>query len=290
MILRCKSSELDFEKGTFVVGIVNVTPDSFSNGGLFFETDKAISHAKELVESGADLLDIGGESTRPGAKFVSLDEELRRVIPVIEGLASQIRVPISIDTYKSEVAREALRAGAEIINDISALRFDPKMVRVAKSCDVPVVLMHMNGNPQTMQRDVHYDALIPEIIQFLRERIEVAEATGIDPQKIIVDPGIGFGKEVEHNLMIIRELSRFKILGKPIMIGTSRKSFIGKILGGTEREREEGTLATVAAAILNDANLVRVHEVKKTKRVIKMIDTLKNIPVGQASRLSDVKV
>ncbi len=260
------------------MGIVNVTPDSFSDGGLFSATGEAINHAKNLAASGADIIDIGGESSRPGSQPVALEEELKRVIPLIEELARRIDVSISIDTCKSEVARQALKAGAEIINDISALQFDPGMAEVARKFRAPVVLMHMQGTPRTMQDKVRYQSLIPDIIRFLRERIETAEAAGIDPEKIIIDPGIGFGKSVERdNLLIIKRLAEFKSLKKPILIGTSRKAFIGKILDSGINEREEGTAATITAAILNGANIVRVHNVKKMKVAAKVADAIKYV-------------
>lgn len=274
-ILRCGEYTFDFTERTYMMGILNITPDSFSNGGKFLNHDKALDHAKRMVEEGADIIDVGGESTRPGTQSVSLEEELRRVIPLVEKLASQVEVPISIDTTKAGVAKEALEAGAVIINDISALRFDPEMAPLASERGVPVVLMHMRGTPHTMQNNVVYDCLISEINSFLRERIEYAESVGIDSQKIIVDPGIGFGKSVpDGNLKIIKNLSFFKNLGKPILIGSSRKAFIGSVLNLGVEDREEGNAAAISLAINNGANIVRVHDVKKMKRVAQMVDAI----------------
>jgi len=260
------------------MGIVNVTPDSFSDGGLFFEPDRAVTHALELVDQGADIIDIGGETTRPGSKPIDAEMEMNRVIPVIERLAPMIDVPISIDTYKSVVAEEAIKAGAEILNDISALHFDPEMAHTIAVHDISVILMHIKGTPENMQQNPHYDALIPEIIEYLKESIEIAQNAGIDLDKIIIDPGIGFGKSVDdgHNLKIINGLSEFKSLGRPILVGPSRKAFIGKILDADVTDRDEGTAAVVSAAILNGANIVRVHNVGMIKKVVKVIDAIKN--------------
>jgi dihydropteroate synthase len=257
------------------MGILNITPDSFSDGGRFQNHSEALDHAKQMVDEGADIIDVGGESTRPGAQPASLEEEHGRVIPFIEKLASQVEVPISIDTTKAEVAKDALEAGAAIINDISALRFDPQMASLASEQGVPVVLMHMRGTSETMQHHLVYDSLISEIYSFLKERIEYAESVGIDSQKIIIDPGIGFGKSVpDGNLSIIKNLSSFKDLGKPILVGTSRKAFIGNVLNLEVEEREEGTAATISLAISNGAHIVRVHDVGKMKRVVKMVDAV----------------
>jgi dihydropteroate synthase len=257
------------------MGILNITPDSFSDGGRFLNHSEALDHAKRMVDEGADIIDVGGESTRPGAQPASLEEEYGRVIPFIEKLASQVEVPISIDTTKAEVAKDALEAGAAIINDISALRFDPQMASLASEQGVPVVLMHMRGTSETMQHHLVYDSLISEIYSFLKERIEYAESVGIDSQKIIIDPGIGFGKSVpDGNLSIIKNLSSFKDLCKPILFGTSRKANIGNVLNLGVEEREEGTAATISLAISNGAHIVRVHDVGKMKRVVQMVDAV----------------
>ncbi len=269
---------LDFSSRTLVMGVLNVTPDSFSDGGLFYDHERAIEHGMKLARDGADIIDIGGESTRPGSDPVPLEEEIRRVIPVIEALARELDVPISIDTCKAEVASRALDAGASMVNDVSALRFDPDMVRVVAERRVPVVLMHMKGTPKDMQLDPRYEDLISEILEFLEERVHFAESNGVPPEAIIVDPGIGFGKTVEHNLSIIKHLRRFKSLGKPVLLGTSRKSFIGKVLNVGVEEREEGTAATVVAGILNGADIVRVHDVAKILPAVRMADAIARAP------------
>ncbi len=259
------------------MGILNVTPDSFSDGGSFMKVDTAVEHAINMVEEGADIIDIGGESTRPGSDAITVSEEIERVIPVIEKLSDRIRVPLSIDTYKAEVAQKAIDAGASIINDISGLRFDPDMPGVVSRNEVPVVIMHIKGTPKNMQTKPIYGNLIEEIIEYLEESILIAEKAGIHDEKIIVDPGIGFGKTFEDNLEIIKELSEFKRLGKPVLIGASRKAFIGKVLGDVAvGDRVEGTAATVAISIMNGADIVRVHDVKEMKRVAKVSDAIKS--------------
>ena len=261
---------------SLVMGAINITPDSFSNGGKFFQTDEAIKLGELLASEGADLLDVGGESTRPFSDPVSVEEELRRVIPVIEGLAKRTSIPISVDTCKAQVARAALDAGATIINDISALRFDPKMVELAASAKVPVILMHMQGTPRIMQIEPQYDSLLSEIVGFLEERIQFASAAGVERKRIIVDPGFGFGKTVTHNLQLIKHLDVFAALCQPILLGTSRKSFIGAVLDKPVTEREPGTWATVCAGILNGAHIVRVHEVAICRQLVDMIDAIQN--------------
>jgi len=262
-------------KGTLVMGVLNVTPDSFSDGGLFFNKEKAIAQGLRMVEEGADMIDVGGESTRPGSKPLGLEEELRRVIPVIESLSKETDIPISIDTYKSTVAQRAIEAGAEIINDISGLNFDPNLAQVAAKEDTPLILMHIRGTPETMQKDVHYDSLFSEIIQYLRDSIQRAESAGLDTQQIIIDPGIGFGKTLEDNLLIIKNLSEFRVLGKPILLGTSRKSFIGKILNADGKDRLEGTLSSIAIGVLNGAHIIRCHDVLQAKKAIAVADAIR---------------
>lgn len=274
MTLKCRSQKLELGRRTLIMGILNVTPDSFSDGGLFAEVEKAVEHAKNMVAEGADIIDVGGESSRPGADTVSVEVEKARVLPVIERLAGTVEVPISIDTYKSSVARDALNMGACMVNDITALRGDPDMASVVAEAGVPVVLMHMKGTPRDMQLDPHYDSLISEITSFLSIRIQAAMDAGISQNQIIIDPGIGFGKTVAHNLEIIRRLSEFKPLGKPILIGTSRKSFIGKVLGLSTDDRLEGTAASIAVAIANGADIVRIHDVKEVARVVRMTDAI----------------
>jgi dihydropteroate synthase len=267
---------LDFSKKTYIMGVLNVTPDSFSDGSLYFNKDKAVQHALKLVEDGADIIDIGGESTRPGSEPISAKEEIRRTVPVIKAISKEIKIPISIDTYKSEVARCALDAGASIVNDISGLRFDPEMPKVVAKYGVPAIIMHIKGRPKDMQQNPVYEALIPEIMDYLRISIRLANKFGIPDNKIIIDPGIGFGKTFEHNLEIIKNLKEFTILGKPVAIGVSRKAFIGKILGDIPpSERLEGTSAAVAISILNGANIIRVHDVKEISKVAKVADAIK---------------
>jgi dihydropteroate synthase len=262
------------------MGILNVTEDSFADGGLYFDKTSAVERAVQMVEEGADIIDIGGESTRPGSEPVDEAEELRRTIPVIEVLAKKISVPISIDTYKSSVAKRALEAGASMVNDISGLRFDPKMPEVIAYHKVPVVIMHIKGTPKDMQQNPVYEALIPEIMEHLSEGIQIAVKSGITEDKIIIDPGIGFGKTFEHNLDIIHNLRTFTLLGRPILIGPSRKAFIGKILGDVPpSNRREGTAAAVAIAIFNGANIVRVHDVKEMVRVASVADAIKTISI-----------
>jgi len=256
------------------MGVLNVTPDSFSDGGRYYIKDKAIEQGISLARDGADILDIGGESTRPYSDPVPEDQELERVIPVIEGLRKEIGIPISIDTCKAAVARQALKSGASIINDISALRFDGGMAAVAAETGVPVILMHMQGTPGNMQANPSYHSLIPEIMDFLKAVIERAVAAGIKREMIIVDPGIGFGKTGEHNLKIIGGLDRFSLLGMPVLLGTSRKSFIGQILGKDPDERDIGTMATVSAGIMNGAHIVRVHNVKMAVETARVIDEI----------------
>lgn len=276
-VLKCGKYSLNYKKRTLIMGIMNVTPDSFSDGGQFYDSIEAIKHGIKMVSEGADILDIGGESTRPGSEAVSQEDELNRVIPVIEGLAKEVDVPISIDTCKSEVARSAIKAGAVIVNDISAMRFDPKMADVAAENKTPVILMHMQGSPKNMQKNPVYENVMGEIAQFLKERVDYARSKGILKDRIIVDPGIGFGKTLEHNFQIIRNLKELKELGQPILMGTSRKSFIGNTLDLDVKERLEGTLATVTMSIMNGADIVRVHDVLQSKRAAQMTDAIYKI-------------
>jgi dihydropteroate synthase len=252
-----------------VMGIVNLTPDSFSDGGQFLRREAALAQAHRLVAEGADLLDLGGESSRPGADAVSLDEELRRVIPVVEAIVSELSIPLSIDTTKAEVASQALRAGAAIINDISGLRVDSKMADVAASAEAGVVIMHMQGTPATMQINPQYNDVVAEIYDFLARRVDWAVSSGIARQRIAIDPGIGFGKSRAHNLEILRSLCRFENLGCAILIGTSRKGFLGKITGRQPGELASASAASSLAACLGGARVVRVHDVAP------MVDTIK---------------
>jgi dihydropteroate synthase len=278
MKLTWKNHSFNFSQKTYVMGILNVTPDSFSDGGLFLNEGSAVKQALRMVKEGADIIDIGGESTRPGAAPVSVKEEIKRVVPVIKALAKKISVPISIDTCKAKVADEAVSAGASIINDISGLRFDRRMAGVAAQHKVPVVIMHIQGTPGIMQKAPVYKALIPEIMDYLREGIDIALKAGVPEDMIIIDPGIGFGKTVEHNLEIINRLDEFKGFEKPILLGPSRKSFIGKILGGLPvTDRLEGTAAAIAIGISKGANIIRIHDIKEMSRVVKIADEITRI-------------
>ena len=271
---------LDFSQKTYIMGILNVTPDSFSDGGQYFDKSAAVKRAIQMVEDGADIIDIGGESTRPGSQPLAIEEELRRTLPVIEALTKEINAPISIDTYKSEVAKRALDAGAAMVNDISGLRFDPEMPKVVSAYKVPVVIMHIKGTPKDMQKNPVYEALIPEIMDYLRESIRSAKESGIAEDMIIIDPGIGFGKTFEHNLEIIHNLYNFTLLEKPVLVGLSRKAFIGKILGDVPAgKRLEGTAAAIAISIINGANIIRVHDVKEMVKVAKVANTVKRMKI-----------
>ncbi|MFP4159200.1 MAG: dihydropteroate synthase [Desulfobacterales bacterium] len=282
--IPCGKSLLELGGKTAVMGILNVTPDSFSDGGCFFDKGAALARAEKMVEQGADILDIGGESSRPFSEPVETEEEIRRVIPVIEHLAGKISVPISIDTTKAVVARRALGAGASIINDISALRFDPEMGRAAAENDAVVVLMHMKGSPRTMQVNPSYDDLMGEILSFLTEAIDRAVSAGLRRNRIIADPGIGFGKNVDHNLQIINQADRFLKLDVPVMLGPSRKAFIRKILSSSlnhelepgSPEIETGTQAAVAAAAIRGVHIIRVHNVADTRTTLQITDALAN--------------
>ena len=277
MKLQWDKFSLDFSKKTHIMGILNITPDSFSDGGMHFDKSRAVDQAHRMIDDGADILDIGGESTRPGSEPVSLDEELRRTIPVIKALSKSISIPISIDTYKSDVALRALEAGASIVNDISGMRFDPEMSKVISRFKVPVVIMHMKGSPKNMQVNPVYKALIPEIVDYFRTSIQLAEEFGIPGDMIILDPGLGFGKTFAHNLEIINNLQQFSLFENPILIGPSRKAFLGKILGNLPaKERMEGTAASVAISIIKGAHIVRVHDVKEMAKVAKVADAIKH--------------
>jgi len=263
---------LRFDGRPLVMGIVNVTPDSFSDGGRFLDPQAAISHGLKLVQAGADLLDVGGESSRPGAEPVAAEEELRRVLPVIEGLARYSAVPLSIDTTKAEVAGRALEAGAALVNDISALRADPELARVVARAGAPLVVMHMRGTPRDMQQgEIVYRDVVAEVRAFLEEALGRAEAAGIPRARVIVDPGLGlFGKSVAHNLALLAGLPALLELGRPLLVGPSRKAFLGKLLGAEVGERQWGTAAAVAAAVLHGAQLVRVHDVREMRQVVEI--------------------
>jgi dihydropteroate synthase len=267
---------VDFEFGsrTYIMGILNVTPDSFSNDGIYNDVDKAVRHAEMIAEQGADIIDIGGESTRPGAAPITAEEEIKRTIPVIKRIAKSIDLPISIDTKKSEVARLALDNGASLVNDITGLESDEKIGSLVARSKAKVVLMHIKGTSLTMQNNPIYENLIQEIKEKLKRLIEKAEEAGIKKENIIIDPGLGFGKTAEHNLEILNQLYEFKELGQPILVGPSRKSFIGKLLGTEPDKRIFGTAASVAIAIKNGADIIRVHDVKEIKQVAILADAI----------------
>jgi len=274
LLWRVGGRAFDCGARTLVMGVLNVTPDSFSDGGRFLDPETAAAHAMRMAADGADLIDVGGESTRPGSDPVSDDEERARVIPVIERLVADLPdVSISVDTRKAGVAKAALDAGAAIVNDISS-GADPDMFGVVKDAGAGMVLMHMQGDPKTMQQAPHYDDVVDEVREYLRERIEAAEFAGIDPERLCIDPGIGFGKTLEHNLTLMHHLDVLLDLGRPVMVGPSRKRFIGTILGLPEGERVEGTAGAVAWLVARGANIVRVHDVKETARVVRIVDAI----------------
>jgi dihydropteroate synthase len=273
-VWRVGERAFDCSERTLVMGILNVTPDSFSDGGRFLDRASAISHATRMVDDGADMLDVGGESTRPGSTPVSMDEELERVQPVIQRLAElHPAVPISVDTRKAGVAAEALDAGATIVNDVSG-GADPAMFEVVRGRDAAVVLMHMRGDPTTMQEAPQYDDVVGEVHEYLRQRIEAAELAGIDPERIAIDPGIGFGKDLDHNLELMHGVGSFLDLGRPLLVGPSRKRFIGTILDLPEEERVEGTVGAVVWMVARGAHLVRVHDVKEVVRAVRVSDAI----------------
>jgi dihydropteroate synthase len=283
------AATLDFAVRTYIMGILNVTPDSFSDGGRWSDLDKALTHARRMAENGADIIDVGGESTRPGAESVSARDEIDRVVPVIRRLASELDTPVSIDTYKAEVAQAAVQAGASLINDISAGTMDPTIFDVAAAAGVPIVVSHIQGTPRTMQRSPAYGDVVAEVTAFLASARDNAVKAGVDPAKVVVDPGIGFGKTLEHNLALLGQLETLADLGQPVLVGTSRKTFIGMItqaagLGGqSPKEREEGTAASNALAIAHGAHIVRVHDVAAMARVSRVSDAIVRGHVVQQS-------
>ncbi len=260
---------------TSIMGILNVTPDSFSDGGKYLDPDRAVEQAKKMVEEGADMIDVGGESSRPGSVRISAEEECSRIMPVIRALKKGINVPISVDTYKSEVASMVLSEGVSVINDITALHGDENMAQVISNFDAGVILMHMKGEPGTMQDAPYYDDIMREIVLYLGESISIAEHAGISPDKIVVDPGIGFGKGVDHNLTILKNLNDLGQLNKPVLVGVSRKSFIGALTDKEADKRVFGTAAGVAAAVLRGADIIRVHDVGAMKDVASVVDAIK---------------
>ena len=272
----------DYRKpgATLVIGVLNVTPDSFSDGGLFTELDEAVAHAHRLIGEGADILDIGGQSTRPGAGPITPREELDRVLPVVERLVRETSTPLSIDTFSAEVADHCLAAGAAILNDVCGLR-DPEMRQVAARRQSPVVLMHMPGTPQTMQRDISYNDVVDDLKSFFERRVREAEDAGV--REVMVDPGLGFGKTVEHNLEILHRLEEFKTLGRPLLVGPSRKSFIGGITGRPVDDRVDGTIAASVIASMNGADAVRVHDVGPVKQALLVADAVRRTALPAAA-------
>jgi dihydropteroate synthase len=280
-LYRFGSVQYDLASRTHIMGILNVTPDSFSDGGKYLDLEQAVVQGLKLVEDGADFIDVGGESTRPGSGPVLIEEEIRRVVPVIKALSKQVNIPISVDTYKSDAADAALQAGAVIVNDISAMTFDTKMASVIVKYQASIILMHMKGTPKTMQENPTYENVTREVQQFLSERLSAAKEAGIE--QMIVDPGIGFGKKFDHNIQLLRELKSFTSLGYPLLVGPSRKAFLGAILNLPANERIEGTAAVVTGNIMNGANIIRVHDVKEMKRVAMVTDALKSENIQTAS-------
>ena len=262
---------------TLIMGILNVTPDSFSDGGMYYNATQAIEFALQMEEEGADIIDVGGESTRPGAKTVELQKECDRILPVIEGIRTKSDILISIDTYKSEVARKSIATGAGMVNDISGMTFDPNMVDVIKDSGLPVVIMHIKGTPKNMQKNPYYEDLMQELTEYFEERKKFARAKGILDQQIILDPGIGFGKRLQDNFQLLRELKKIVDMGFPVLIGPSKKSFIGLTLDLPIDQRLEGTAAAVTTGILKGARIVRVHDVKEMKRVALITDSIRGI-------------
>jgi dihydropteroate synthase len=273
-LFQAKSRSFDLGQRTWLIGVVNVTPDSFYDGGVYFDPARAIERGLELATGGADIIDIGGESTKPGSNPVAAEEEQRRVLPVIAALRKKTRTLISVDTTKAEVAEAALASGADIINDISAGRFDSRMLPVAARTGAGLILMHMKGTPLTMQLSPHYEDVLAEVKSFLEERIEAAELCNIKRERIIIDPGIGFGKNLEHNLILLNNLASLAELGRPVLVGISRKSFIGNILNLEAQERLEGTIAAAVLSILRGASLLRVHDLEAVKRAVTVAETI----------------
>lgn len=269
---QLRTRRLEFGRRPLLMGVLNVTPDSFSDGGQFLEPQAAVDHAWRLVAEGADILDIGGESTRPYAQPVPANEELRRLTPVLEALAGKLPIPISIDTYKAAVAREALAAGVEIINDVTALTGDPAMLPLAVETEAALCLMHMQGRPQTMQDDPQYEDVVGEVYAYLQSRRDAALAAGIPPERIALDPGIGFGKQLEHNLTLLQNARRLHGLGCPVLVGPSRKRFIGQLLGNLEADRRWGTLGAVLALARQGVQILRVHDVGMVRQALQVFE------------------
>ena len=271
---RARGKSFELGQRTWLIGVVNVTPDSFFDGGLYFEPARAIERALALAAEGADIIDVGGESSRPGSSPISAKEEKRRILPVVEVVKQRPGLLVSVDTTKAEVAEAALAAGADIINDISAGRFDPRMLPLAAESGAGIVLMHMKGTPRTMQISPHYDDLLGEVKTFLRERLEAAESCGLAPESVLLDPGIGFGKKLKHNLALLNNLGSFGELGRPLVVGISRKSFLGKILNLEAHDRLEGTIAAAVVSVLRGASLLRVHDLQAVKRAVAVAEAI----------------
>lgn len=278
MIFRARNAQFSFPRPAIIMGVLNVTPDSFSDGGSFFDTRKALDHANRLIDQGAEIIDVGGESTRPRAEPVPENEELRRVLPVIEKLAAQGRALLSVDTQKPGVAKAALNAGAAIVNDIAANRQSPEMWEVAAETGAGYVLMHMQGTPQTMQLNPQYTGVVEEVSRFFRERLERASRAGLNPEQILLDVGIGFGKTLAHNLQLLRSLSRFNIHQRPMLLGASRKSFMGKLLGADAGNRLPASIACAIWAVQNGVQIIRAHDVAETLQAVRMIEAICQCP------------
>lgn len=273
---QCRDYLLDLHEKTRIVGVLNITPDSFSDGGRFMDPAAATDQAMRMVEEGADILELGGESTRPGAVPVPADEELRRIVPVLRRLRQKLKIPVAVDTYKPEVARVALDEGAEIINDVYGIRGEGHLAEVVAEKHAGLIIMHMQGTPQDMQIAPHYDDVVEEVVSFLADRVAFAERVGVDPQSIIVDPGLGFGKRRQDNLILLRRLGELRRLEKPIMVGPSRKSLIGDVLKLPVEYRHHGTAACVAAAVLQGAAFVRVHDIRPCVHLVRMLDAIRS--------------
>ena len=268
------NSWLQSPSKTLVMGVLNLTPDSFSDGGLFTTKEKALNRCLKMINEGADLIDVGGESTRPGSDPLSINEELDRTIPIIEKIRSITDCTISIDSYKSEVVEAALNVGANIVNDISGLTFDHNMAELISQKNAPIIMMHINGKPKIMQENPQYDNLLKDILDFFSRQLELAQSVGIDSSKIILDPGLGFGKKVEHNFELIRKLPQICAMGFPVLVGPSRKSFIGEALNLPINDRIEGTMASITASVINGAKIVRVHDIQKTRRTVTVAEKI----------------
>ncbi|TLY26584.1 MAG: dihydropteroate synthase [Nitrospirae bacterium] len=275
-ILRARGQPIPLNSGVLLMGVLNVTPDSFSDGGRYDEPEAAVEHALAMIEQGADLIDIGAESSRPGSDPVEEEEEIRRLLPVITAVCRQVSIPVSVDTTKAGVAQRALDAGAAIVNDISALRFDPLMGQVVAKAGAGLVLMHMQGTPKSMQCDPQYRDVVAEVRQFFIERMKTAEDVGIDPEQILLDPGFGFGKNVTHNLTLLMQLDQLSALGRPMVVGVSRKAFIGQVLDRQVGDRLMGTAVAVVVAVLRGARIVRVHDVGPMRDVVRMVEAIRH--------------